>query len=374
MKKMLCTVLTMVFLSLTALAGAEEPTIYIIKQGDTLWGLSERFLKDPYYWPNLWSRNQVITNPHFIYPGQKVKVYPDRIEIMPPEGQAAAAPVTAPPQVPAAAPEVAPPPAMAEEAVPSKPAEEAAPVKEAVKDVPKVLPPVREVAREKAFTVTGGEGFIMEDRLKPYGYIIATYQSRSIVGEDDVVYTDIGRVNGAKVGDRFSIFKKMEPVSHPVTNVTVGYKVAPLGSLQLSQVEEKVSKAIITKSYLEIGPGSYLMPYRSRRQEVALKSADRDLNGYIVATQTGNEGIGEGDIAYLDLGKKQGLAVGNFLYVVRDVVPDTKYAEPGIEKLPEEVLGALVVVASGENTSTVLVVKSIETLYRGDRVELKKSR
>jgi hypothetical protein len=189
-----------------------------------------------------------------------------------------------------------------------------------------------------------------------------------------VVYTDIGRVNGAKVGDRFSIFKKMEPVSHPVTNVTIGYKVAPLGSLQLSQVEEKVSKAIITKSYLEIGPGSYLMPYRSRRQEIALKSADRDLNGYIVATQTGNEGIGEGDIAYLDLGKKQGLAVGNFLYVVRDVVPDTKYAEPGIEKLPEEVLGALVVVANGENTSTVLVVKSIETLYRGDRVELKKSR
>ncbi len=368
MKKVLCTVLTVLFLSLTTLAGAEEPTIYVIKQGDTLWGLSERFLKDPYYWPNLWSRNQVITNPHFIYPGQKVRIYPDRIEIVPPEAPAAAAPVPVPPQLPAAAPAVAPPPAVAEEAV--KPVEAAAPVKE----VPKVLPPVREVAREKTFTVTGGEGFIIEDRLKPYGYIIATNQNRSIVGEDDVVYTDIGKVNGAKVGDRFSIFKKMEPVSHPVTNVTVGYKVAPLGSLQLSQVEEKVSKAIVTKSYLEIGPGSYLMPYRSRRQEIALKSADRDLNGYIVATQTGNEGIGEGDIAYLDLGKKQGLAVGNFLYVVRDVVPDTKYAEPGIEKLPEEVLGALVVVASGENTSTALVVKSIETLYRGDRVELKKSR
>jgi hypothetical protein len=365
MKKMLCTVLTLMFLSLAILVGAEEPTIYVIKQGDTLWGLSERFLKDPYYWPNLWSRNQVITNPHFIYPGQKVKVYPDRIEIMPPGAATVAAPVPTPPQLPAAAPEVAPSPAVAAEAVPPK---------EVVKEVPKVLPPVREVAREKAFTVTGGEGFILEDRLKPYGYIIATYQSRSIVGEDDVVYTDIGKVNGAKVGDRFSIFKKMEPVSHPVTNVTVGYKVAPLGSLQLSQVEEKVSKAIITKSYLEIGPGSYLMPYRSRRQEIALKSADRDLQGYIVATQTGNEGIAEGDIAYLDLGKKQGLAVGNFLYVVRDVVPDTKYAEPGIEKLPEEVLGALVVVASGENTSTVLVVKSIETLYRGDRVELKKSR
>ena len=43
-----------------------EPTIYVIKKGDTLWGLSERFIKDPNYWPNMWSKNNQITNPHFI--------------------------------------------------------------------------------------------------------------------------------------------------------------------------------------------------------------------------------------------------------------------------------------------------------------------
>jgi hypothetical protein len=42
--------------------------------------------------------------------------------------------------------------------------------------------------------------------------------------------------------------------------------------------------------------------------------------------------------------------------------------------LPPEVLGAVVVVDIGESTSTALVVKSIDTIYRGDRVELKKSR
>ncbi|MFH1028414.1 MAG: LysM peptidoglycan-binding domain-containing protein, partial [Pseudomonadota bacterium] len=38
----------------------DEPTIYVIKQGDTLWGISERFIKDPNYWPNMWSNNSQV--------------------------------------------------------------------------------------------------------------------------------------------------------------------------------------------------------------------------------------------------------------------------------------------------------------------------
>jgi hypothetical protein len=37
------------------------------------------------------------------------------------------------------------------------------------------------------------------------------------------------------------------------------------------------------------------------------------------------------------------------------------------------VIGAMVIVDSGETTSTALVVKSIDTIYRGDRVEMRKS-
>ena len=63
--------------------GQDEPAIYVIKQGDTLWGLSERFIKDPLYWPNMWSKNSQVTNPHFIYPGQKVRIFPDRLVFVP---------------------------------------------------------------------------------------------------------------------------------------------------------------------------------------------------------------------------------------------------------------------------------------------------
>jgi LysM repeat protein len=317
----------------------DEPTIYVIKKGDTLWGLSDRFLKDPYYWPDLWARNpQHITNPHLIFPGQKLKVYPDRIEVE--EGT-----------------------------------HETGGVARASKETKEMKEIVEEVAQERSFTVKGGEGFLMEKILKPAGNIIATYQDRQLIGEDDVVYTDIGRISGAKVGERYSIYRNMGEVSHPVTNVVLGYKVVPLGTLKLSELENSGSRATITKSFLEIGTGAFLLPYRERKREVYLRAADRELNGYIVDTLSGSVLIGEGDVVYLDLGRAQGLKSGNMLYVVRDVIPEKKFYDlrPQV-KLPVDVLGALVVVGVGERTATALVVKNIDTIYRGDRVELKMSK
>ena len=58
-----------------------EPTTYVVQKGDTLWDITERFFKDPFFWPNLWSKNPFVGNPHFIYPGQKLHIYPDRIEV-----------------------------------------------------------------------------------------------------------------------------------------------------------------------------------------------------------------------------------------------------------------------------------------------------
>jgi len=55
----------------------EEEGVYTIKKGDTLWDISDRFLKDPYQWPRLWERNPYITNPHWIYPGNPVNLSPE---------------------------------------------------------------------------------------------------------------------------------------------------------------------------------------------------------------------------------------------------------------------------------------------------------
>lgn len=315
-----------------AYAAPEEPTTYVIQKGDTLWGLSERFIRDPYYWPNMWAGNaEDITNPHFIFPGQKLKIFPDRIEV-----------VAGEPKEPVGRP------------ILEKKGDEPVP--------------------EKVYTTSGGEGFLMETALKPAGFIVSTYQNRQMVGEDDIVYVDVGKSQGVKVGDKFSIFRKMDAVSHPVTNIILGHKVVPLGTLQISETEDKVSKAIITNSFMEISPGAFIAPYRDRKKEIALRPADRDFAGYIVETKSGNTTLAAGDVVYLDLGKAHGMEPGVMLYVVRDVVPDRKFFAAPIGKLPKDVIGALVVVETGQNTSTALVVKSIDTLYRGDRVEAKRTK
>lgn len=298
------------------------PIEYVIQRGDTLWGLSDRFLNDPFYWPNLWAKNPQVTNPHLIYPGQILSFKDGKLEITEPE-------------------------------VSAQKATEAA------------APP--EVVEEQPYTVRGNEGWLMEDDLESAGQIVAGQNNRLVLGEDDTVYTNIGTTHGGKDGDQYIVLHKSRPVKHPVKGGRIGHIVLPVGTLQLSHVAELNSRAIINRSFKEIRPGDLLVKGQQiERRNIPLKMTSSLLEGTLVATANNQTVIGVNDVVFADIGSNQGAHIGNLLYITRKFRPVKSFSDRYVGELPREVIGAVVLVEVGHNISTGIVIKSIDAAHPGD--------
>ncbi len=51
------------------------PQTHTVVKGETLWGLAQQFLSDPFRWPEIYNLNKsAIVDPHWIYPGQVLRL------------------------------------------------------------------------------------------------------------------------------------------------------------------------------------------------------------------------------------------------------------------------------------------------------------
>lgn len=321
-------------------AVAAESRTYTIKQGDTLWGISEKFVKDPQYWPSLWANNPDITNPHLIYPGQKVRLYNGRIELIPEYPGA---------QQPAAA-------AVAEAPAPIAVAEP--------------IPNLAETAKPLAlFKVSSsGDGFIKTDE-KPLGSLVDSVDARALLTQNDLVFLNMDNLEQVEVGDTYSLFGRGEKVSHPLTNKKFGTMMYELGFVQVTAINGRTVVGKIGEVHREIERGAELFEYAAPTHEIELKKAHGELTGNIISGQQNKLTQGQNDVVYIDLGLNHGLQVGNILYISRPREV-TELAGKGKRELelPDDLLGAAVVIETRDQTATALIFKSTAEMHLGDQV------
>jgi len=340
MTKKICTWLSLLTLLLTIFSALpafsqEQDQTYIIKKGDTLWGISERFINDPYYWPNLWANNPDITNPHLIYPGQEVRIYNGRLVLVPTyDSPASEIPIQ-----------------QTEEMTPSG-------------IVSEKVPPV---AKTIFKTGGGSEGFILADE-KPLGIIIDSVDDRSLLTENDTVFLKMEDAAIVSVGDTYSLYKKGDKIIHPITGEEFGNMMHDLGYLQVTSVGNGNVTARIGKVFREVERGAELYDYIPPVMELSMKKAKTEMGGYILATREEKLTQGQEDVIFVDLGLENGLNIGNMLYITRPRTITEKGLQQPESPLPDELLGAAVVIESRAKTAAALIVKSVKTIYRGDQV------
>jgi LysM repeat protein len=334
---------------------------YIVKKGDTLWDISNTFLKDPFLWPFLWKANPGISNPDLIYPGNKI-VIPS---LAPIEQALIAEPA---PKEPAEEPvAVAEEPVKQDDVVEAPGAAEPTAVEESM--------PVRKKSRfslpeEKVYPIIDkyamlSMGFVdmdkSDDRIAG-----APETGKSIFGYDDIVYVSMNDRENVSIGDKYLIFTPLHKVKHPKTGKKFGKLIKGLGILQIvtKNASSDVLTARITLSFDAIEKGNMLTPYQEPMPIYRSPQAKaKDISGYILEVTDKRTINAQTDVVYLDKGTADGVEPGDRFRV---------YEEPAKRDFPRKEIGEVQVLIVKQHTSTAIVQKSSEAMVRGNAVDFKK--
>lgn len=320
--------------------------VYTIQPGDTLWALAQKFLGNPYLWPQLWEQNQYIRDAHWIYPGDPLVVGVKAVEAPAPAAEGA---------VPVPGVEV-----------PAAPAVPPLPVGlEAGGAAAEDLVPLGSEDDIHCFVYVDTEGEDLPLSIASAERI--GYQARFATG--DIVFINAGEAEGIKAGDEFFVVSPDRVIKHPATGAKLGRVVRYLGHLRVICTQEHSATAEIMASCDAIPLGAKLKPFEAIPIPMAPKTAAASrcdapsgkARGFIVYSKDNVESLGQDHLVVVDLGEADEVQPGAFL---------TIYRENPVPGLPRIVLGQGAALTAGPHWATVKLLATDGPVHVGDRVEV----
>ncbi|MDD5329099.1 MAG: LysM peptidoglycan-binding domain-containing protein [Sulfuricella sp.] len=312
------------------------PDHYVVAKGDTLWGVSGKFLKEPWRWPEIWKMNrQQIKNPHWIYPGDMI-VLDTRNgspELRLVKGQET---VRLSPRVRAEQTEAA--------AIPSIPQTEIGPF------LSKPL-------------------VIEEGALETAPYIIDTDESRVVLGAGNTAYVQTIPEGGPL---HWQIYRPGKALADPDSGAVLGYEAVYLGDAKVTRYGGPATIEI-TKSVQEINIGDRLVEAKEEAVNAYVPHAPEQIvSGRVISAYGGVAEVGSGAIVTLNRGGRNGLEIGHVLAIYRhgrSVKPnESDKASPEIVKLPDERYGLVFVFRVFDKLSYALVMQTTRPVQLLDDV------
>jgi len=309
---------------------AGAPDTYVVQVGDTLWDIAATFLKDPWYWPEIWYVNPQIENPHLIYPGDVLGlVYVDGQQRITTTQRATTARLS--------------------------PEARVTPLTDAITSVP-----------YESISAFLSSGVILErreaDRLP---YLVATKGDHLIAAAGNTVYV---RGDVDQPGARYNVVHIGDKLVDPDNNDLLGYHGITIAQGTVRRSGDPATFAL-TESKQEAKHGDRLVP---TSVDVPLnffpKAPSGTIDGQIIAVVGGVTQIGQYQVVVMNRGSNHGLAVGDVLTVFQKGERVRDHVEGGSVKLPDEEAGTIMVFKVYDRVGYGLVMEATTALHVEDYV------
>lgn len=318
-----------------------HPNEYTVQVGDTLWDIAATFLKDPWYWPEVWYINPQVENPHLIYPG-------DVLALVTIDGEQRITNIRA-------------------STYRLSPQARITPLSEAITSIP--------YERIAAFL---SKGMVLEkDQVSELPYILAVRGDHLMGAAGNEIYVRGGAAAGN--GTRYSVVKIGDELTDPDDGKVVGYNGIYVGEGSLSRGGDPATVAL-HETNREANEGDRLVP---ESVDIPLnffpKAPDSNIDGKIISVVDGVALIGQYQVVVMNRGARDGLAPGDILSVFQagEEVRD-RYAGGfgssmsmfGGEKvtLPDEQAGTIMVFKVYDRIGYGLVVRATSDIHILDAV------